>query len=169
MLFVEEIVLGNMRILAGHTDALVVLQQLSCSGRSADTHSALSEAKVQDLIHISVLLQNGIPANHADVGSTVLYVGGHIRSFCKKKPKLQFFIGKYQLSGILVLHLLTGDADGFQKLQCLIGKTPLAQGKRQISVFAHLLPPVAAVRTTGLPSPRILFACARHSWKVSSV
>ena len=76
MLFIIEILSGDIGVFAGYPDPLMVFQQLSGGSRTADTHLAFAEAKVQHFVNIPVFFQNGVLADHADISSTILYIGG---------------------------------------------------------------------------------------------
>ena len=75
---------------------------------------------------------------NTNIRSPVLHIRWDIRSFRQKKTNLQVFIYKNQLSGIRILHLLAGDPDLFQKLQCFLCKPPFCEGECQITcLFFH--------------------------------
>lgn len=66
----------------------MVFQQLSGGSRTADTHPAFAEAKVQHFVDIPVFFQNGVLADHADISSTILYIGGNVGTLCQEKRNL---------------------------------------------------------------------------------
>ena len=141
MLLIIKVLSGNVGIFAGHPDPLMVLQQFPGFPGTADAHAAFSKAQIQHLVDVAVLLQDRVPAHHADICGTVFHIGGHVRPLCQEKTELQFLIHKNQFSGVLIFHLLAGDSDLLKQLQGLSGQPPFPQSKCQISLVAHTILP----------------------------
>lgn len=84
----------------------MVFQQLSGGSRTTDTHPAFAEAKVQHFVNIPVLFQNGVLADHTDIRSTVLYIGGNVGTLCQEKRNLYSSLTKisFLVSLSFILH-----------------------------------------------------------------
>ena len=98
VLFIVKIIFCNIRIFRGNTDHFVVLQKFFRTLRTADTHSTLSKAEIQDLISSALFLQQSIFSYNADICCPVVDISRYIRAFCQEKLQLLFFIDKDQLS-----------------------------------------------------------------------
>ena len=95
---VKEVLSGNIGIFRGHTDHFVVLQKLPCFFRSAYAHPAFAESKIEDFIDPSVLFQDDVGADNADIRRAVFHIGRNVRTLCQEKSEFLLFIRKDQLS-----------------------------------------------------------------------
>ena len=132
MLAVIKIFLGNIGILGGDADHLVVLEKFPCLGRARHAHPALSESQIQDLMAAALFLQDDIRSHDPDIRRTVFHIGGNIRSLGQEKAKLLLLVGKNQLAGLFVLEFFAKKSGLLKKFHGLSGQTSLGEGDCQI-------------------------------------